>query len=851
MLISLDWIKDFIEEKIETKEDKLSISPKELLNDITLSIAEVEGVEVIGEHWSKIRIARIVGIKRHPEAEKLNLVTFTLSEDNQIVGEVVCGANNVRVDMKVPYAPLGTRFPGGLLLEAKKIRGIVSQGMLCSQTELGMATAEGPSHGLWEMPDDSPLGQTLEEYLHEKNDVIINIDNKSLTHRPDLWGHYGMAREIAAVYRKRGVKLKNCYNKEWEQKQVQQSPITPVLEGESAGLAYYALSINDVKIGPSPAWMAQRLTRVGLRPINNIVDISNYVMLELGIPLHIFDRDLLCGDKIIIRKATVPQNIKTLDGIERQLLPEDTVVADCKRPLVIAGIMGGDESGVKDNTRNILIEVANWKAGAIRRTSARLGLRTDSSQRYEKSLDSKLLMRTMIRTCQLVLELCPEAKVVGKIEMASAGDELNSPPRIIHTSYREINSLLGKEVPKEEIKEILQALEFEVSEVSDVSGVSQISIVVPSFRATKDVECTSCIVEEIGRIVGYNTITPQSPLTPALPVRLSPSKNLERKIQDFMVIQGRSLEIITYPLVGEKLLQQALWPTLNPELILVNALSRDHDRMRPSLIPSLLEAANLNQKSYESFRLFELGRAFTSAFPAAESSEVEKFAQEDYHLGILFFSRTTRPQSPIFLEAVNLVENLFDYIKLKGELVTDNPRLSRPSSMLIPNNWPGKHPQQFYHVMAQGTAVGAINLVNPMVLRSFKIRGEMVIAVINLSTFKDREIKDKVIYKQLPKFPSSIFDCTVIIDGNINVENALQVVRSLKIKELVDCKIADVFTLTSEEKIPGEKTRARAVTLRSVLYHPEKTLSGEFIKETENKIIKKLEQAGFPLKSII
>jgi len=407
MLVSIDWIRDFV--------NVPNLPAKDIYTRFTLATAEVEGIETVNEHLEKIVIAQILSFEKHPEADKLNLVTFTIGNDD--VRKVVCGASNVKVGIKIPYASIGVKLPNGLVLEPKKIRGVLSEGMLCSEEELGFAEE---SEGIMELPADAPLGMNMLEYFKLKKDTILDIDNKSLTHRPDLWGHFGMAREFSAMFE---VALCDRFTKEWNENLKKKftsdkAPVIPRFEGDSAGISYWGLSLDNVTVKESPEWMKARLKACGLRSINNIVDVSNYVMLELGMPLHIFDRDLIAGQEVVIKKLTAEETFKTLDDVDRKLTAGDTVIADQKGTLVLAGIMGGKNSGVTEKTKNIFIEVANWKAAMVRRTSTRLGLRTDSSQRFEKTLDSCLTERTLLRTLELVLELCPEAKVIGKAEYA-------------------------------------------------------------------------------------------------------------------------------------------------------------------------------------------------------------------------------------------------------------------------------------------------------------------------------------------------------------------------------------------------------------------------------------------------
>ncbi len=367
MIISIDWIKDFV--KIP------EISSDELATRFTMATCEVEEVLLTGELLSRVSVAQITEVNKHPDSDHLHLVKF---ETGKGIKEVVCGAPNVKQGLKVPYAPLGTEFPGGFTLVPKKIRGVMSEGMLCSETELSIGSDDS---GLAELPEDAQVGISILDFLGKKRDVLLDIDNKSLTHRPDLWGHYGLAREFAAVF---GEDLKNPYNNNWEKsltdKFSSDKPHVSVeVNSDSSCLGYSGISVDNVTIKDSPDWMKERLEACGLRAINNIVDISNYVMLELGHPLHIFDRDMIEGGRIVVRKAGDLHKFLTLDEIERDLIESDTVVCDTKKPLVIAGIMGGIESGVKESTSSIFIEAANCVDSQIRKTSARLGLRTDSS----------------------------------------------------------------------------------------------------------------------------------------------------------------------------------------------------------------------------------------------------------------------------------------------------------------------------------------------------------------------------------------------------------------------------------------------------------------------------------------
>lgn len=803
MLISLNWIKDFVEIP--------EMSPKELGSLFTLATAEVEDIIVKGESLKPILVVEIKSLKPHPDSDKLNLVTFDYGKGD--TKEVVCGAPNVKVGLKVPYAPIGTTLPNGMTLEPKKIRGILSDGMLCSEVELGLG--EGKS-GLMELSNDAVPGTPLPVYLKMETDVILDVDNKSLTHRPDLWGYMGLAREFAAAHK---MPLKNRFNAEWEKKievtfNKAMSPVKVEVAKDSSCHAYYGLSLDIPKMGETPSYIKNRLESVGLRSINLIVDISNYVMVELGMPNHIFDRTKITGGKVSIRKAGQEMKFKTLDDQNRDLIASDTVIFDSERPLVLAGLMGGLDSGVEPNSTQLFLEVANWEAPEVRKTSVRLGLRTDSSQRYEKTLDSNLCYRTLLRLVELISETCPGTTVVGMPEKW-ANEEKFSKPVLLTISHSQIVKNLGMEIAKDKVRDIFERLDFKVEEKNDVFNVT-----VPTYRTTKDISCTADLIEEIGRMIGYDNIIPVSPMLPVKPIRLSTAKQFHRKIQDFLVLQGKALQVMTYPLTGKDLIQKALWPVANEHLVLVNALSVEQDRMRPSLIPSAIEVAAHNQKHFDEFAFFEIGRSYLD------------YEKERSQILIGLYSKNkTR-----FLEVENLVEKLLNTLNINFNFAPKNEKFP---NAVVPA-WAGLHPHEFTNIQIMGKFVGAINTVHPMVLKNFKMKGFLTLAVIDITDVESKEMKDKTKYQPIPKFPSSSCDFTVVMNKDLPAASVITALNSLKQKEIKSKAIVDVFMMNDLQK---------AVSIRTVFEDFEKTLSPETIKELEQKVVQVLEKAGFPLRS--
>lgn len=808
MDISLNWVNEFVELP--------KIAADDLANAFTMTTAEVEEVKTTNNHLKAIRVAQIKSIEKHPEADKLNLVTFDFGAKE--TKEVVCGAPNVKVGLKIPYAPLGVTLPNGLTLEPKKIRGILSEGMLCSETELGIG--EG-SNGIMELPEDAIIGTPMNEYLKIESDTILDVDNKSLTHRPDLWGHYGIAREFSAAYE---LPLKKPFNAEWTKNMEalftsDASPITPKVEADSSCKAYWGLSVDNIKVGPSPKWLVDRIEAVGLRSISNIVDVSNYVMLELGMPLHIFDRSLIKDNTIHIKRASDGEKFTTLDEVERELKASDTVICDSEKPLVLAGIMGGLNSGVNDETTQIFIETANWVNDEVRKTSTRLGLRSDSSQRYEKSLDSLACYKTLLRTLDIVKKLCPDATVVGKAEYA--GDDLSEiKPVVIKTSLKRINSVLGHSVSEEKLLSIFSHLEFEVEKSGD-----DLNLTLPSFRTSKDLEYEACIIEEVGRVIGYDNIEPMSSMSEIETTRFTPEKSLHRKVQDFMALNGNSYEVMTYPLIGEKLLNKAKWTTMNEELELINALSKDADRMRPSLVPHALNTVSVNAKNFESFSFFELGRSYLP--------DSKTFSKERHQVLIGSYSKTATP----FLELLNTTEKLMNYLGLSYDLALDTGKFANP---LLSKEWFGSHPHELVNIRIMGKFHGVVSSVHPLMLKNFKTKGFFSFTVIDLTDFQAREIKKKAKYTPISKFPTSSFDCTVLVKKELPAAEVIKTLKKVKAKEVTSRKVKEVFALSDE---------FNAVTLTFSFEDASQTLKSEKIKELETSIISTLEASGYPLKA--
>lgn len=822
MKISMDWIEDFV----ELPKD---ISDRELSEQITLGVCEVDDFERKRANLNQVIVAEIIGLEPHPNADKLTLATVNLGHDK--TAAVVCGAPNCRSGIKVPYAPTGTVMSGGHILEQKKIRGIISQGMLCAEDELGLSDNH---EGLMELDNDSPPGSALSGVLDDGdyNDLVLDVDNKSLTHRPDCWGYYGLAREFAVVLEQ---PFNDRFTEEWA-KGLKESistdggkvPVTLHVDPKSSNRGFLGLSMDRIKVDDSPKWMQRRLIAAGMRPINTVVDISNYVMLETGIPNHIFDRREIRGGKIIVRRAGKEMAFLTLDEQKRIIIDSDTMVCDGERELSIAGVMGGLESSIADDTTEIMIEVANWTDAEIRHTSTRLGLRTDASQRYEKSLDSHQLETCLLRLYELFKELYPGSIALGGIQSDNMPEQRKL---VLESSPERISAVLGRTVSEERFTLILEALGFSVKKIpgskagADGKGLTH-RIHVPTWRSTKDIECEADIVEEIGRIIGYETISPVSPRHSIEALRLSPAKIMFRRAQDFLVLKGQALEVMTYPLLGESLLDRADWPLRNENLVLKNALNPEQDRMRPSLIPSLLLSVSNNRKEHENFRIFEYGRSYR------ELSGSE-FSEDLHQIGIAFHSSRENP----FMDLADVVEELIPYLGLKGRLISADFTADHP---LLPKSWPGSHPHELLDVQILGKSRGIVLSIHPHTAQKFKIKGRTAMALLDLTELMNLKLKNVINFQSLDRYPGSNFDLTVVLPEKSYCADAVAVVNKMKLREIRSVGVLDVFKLDENRK---------ALTLRITFRDSEKTLDADFLKKAEDTIIRQLGKAEFHLRS--
>ncbi|MFH1175118.1 MAG: phenylalanine--tRNA ligase subunit beta, partial [bacterium] len=637
MKISLNWLKTIIDIPDE-------ITPEKLAEDLTLKTVEVEGIERKGENLEGVVVGQIKSVKNHLDADNLKICQVDIGENG--LKQVVCGGINLFENMFVAVAKLGARVKWhgqGDLVEIKKtkIRGIDSEGMICAASEIGLEdlfSAESEKEiidlektsftppllseeGLGEVclsEDDKKdanrfrnleAGNSLADFLG-LNDVIIDIDNKSLTNRPDLWGHIGIAREVAAIF---GLKTKiaglprsiffqlanNTPRNDKIEIKVESSKLCP---------RYMAVAMSGIKIEPSPMWMQERLLAIGMRPINNIVDITNFVMLETGQPMHAFNQSSIINEQLSIRNAREGEKIITLDGVERELDENMLVIADSEKPIAIAGIMGGANSEIDENTTEIILEAANFEKVSSRKTASKLGLRTEASMRYEKGLDPNLAELALARCIELIKQIIPNAEISS--EIADIKNFSNN-SFVVEISKEFINKKIGIEIKKEKIEEILKSLGFEVnfssSRRGELKGGEEIlKVKIPSWRATGDIEIPEDIVEEIARIYGYNSIDLKMPEVFIDVQKEDKELNVIKKIKEILSMGSGMSEVCNYAFVSAKQIEDLGMET-EKHIKIANPLSKEQEFLRSNLAISLIKNAKENLRYFDKFKIFEIG----------------------------------------------------------------------------------------------------------------------------------------------------------------------------------------------------------------------------------------------------
>lgn len=792
MKVSLNWLNDFV--------DLSGISPEEIGSRLTMGVVEVEGIEKQGAQLDGIVVGRVTRISAHPDADKLQVCMVSAGEQEV---QVVCGGTNLKKGMLVAFGTVGAtvQWHGGeeMVLKKIKIRGVESSGMICASDEIGLQEMF-PKKSEFEILDltdviSAKAGTPLALALG-LGDVIFDIDNKSMTHRPDLWGHFGLARELSALF---GRKLKEMRPR-------------AVKEGDEVMLAvdvrdpnlcprYMAVVVDGVEVAESPDWMKARLKAVGVNPKNNIVDITNFVMMELGEPMHAFDSDRIntkaatdAVASIAVRRAKAGETLTTLKGDECALDHETLVIADGLRPIALAGIMGGEVSGVVSGTRRIIIESANFDAVNVRRTATRLGLRTDSSARFEKSLDPNMAEVGLRRAVELVRELCPSAKVVSRVADVKNFQLAVGPIELTHEF---LQKKLGTEIETGEVAGILERLGFDVKERR-----GQYSIGVPSWRATKDISIPEDIVEEVARHFGYGKIPPALPDMNIAPPPRDSLLTLKRRVQEALCGEAGFVETLNYSFEKPEWLAR-MGVRTHEHIELDNPVAKDRPLLRRSLIPNLLENIERNLHRSPEVALFEVGRTFIREHDGeyADIGNDARLPLQDTMLAAAYAKKT---DDEPFYELALALQILMNRLGIAY-------RLERTAG-----DEPFIHPGRSAVVFAGGEAVGSIAELHPHTAGVLGIESRTAFFEINLSVLSDCASSASS-YHPLPQYPSVARDIAFLVGvetAHADVERAL-----LHVDELIEeVELFDVYAGRNIEK--GKKSMAYRIVYRS----PDRTL---------------------------
>lgn len=776
MKISLNWVKDYV--------DLDGIDVKWLTDRFTVTTAEIEEVVKLGEDIKEVIIAKIIDIMPHPTSEKLKLIKVWTGEEEV---QSVCGAPNIYVGMIIAFGMIGGSIKGISEIKANKVQEVESFGVACSERELGISNEH---LGLIDLGVSGKVGEDIKAVI-PIDDYIIEIDNKSLTNRPDLWCHYGIAREIAAIT---GRKLKGVDAiKEEELKVLAGEKLDiEILDSEKC-LRYSALAIKGVKPVKSPITMLTRLHYCGLKPINHIVDLSNYVMLDVGQPMHTFDAEVM--KSVVVYSTEKETTFTTLDKAER-VIPQNTLMIGKKRGegAAVAGIMGGANSEITEETTSLLLEAATFEGVCIRKTSSSLGLRTDASIRYEKFLDTSITTLAIGRFVKLLKEHQQNASIASALY-----DNVLNRTKSIHidVDHSFIQTYLGDSIEKQEVIDILRSLEFGICEEK---GIYHIEI--PTFRATKDVTLKVDIVEEILRVHGYNKIKSQPRLMPVVPITQDSMKTLEYAMKDLLTLKYSFHELHSYCWFDSEWLKKLKIDNVKEALRISNSNIKQFEQLRTSLMPNLLQAAFKNKKSYKEFKLYEVGRIFIK-------QDVD--CVQDKYLGVIAYNENGKSGlKEEFLKLKGICDELLLSAKnIAPQYKTEGEKLDYVDS------WADN--KKLLHIYLSGKFIGYIAALNPTLQNIYGAKANVVMLELNLQSIDEIEGAN-ISYEEPSKFPQSYLDFTLISERDKAYSEIENAVKDFKASNIIGVHYISTY---EGENLPAGK---KSTTFRMHIGSKEKTL---------------------------
>lgn len=787
MFLSMNWISDFV--------DLSGLDKLKLINQFSLSTAEVENdIYFKGSDLSGVVVAEIKSVENHPDSKKLHLLKVDAGESE--LTDVVCGAPNVRVGMKTAFAKVGAKI-GEMEIAPRKLAGYLSNGMCCSEKEIGISD---DNSGIMEITDDIPNGTDLKS-VYAIDDIIFEVDNKSLTNRPDLWGHYGIAREFAALS---GRPLKDIGGVDLSK--YDSLPKVDMKIEDSLCQRYSCLQVENIKRTVSPVDMRIRLYYCGMRAINFLADLTNYLMLEMGQPMHAFDSRKV--EKIRIKRFDTPFTFQTLDGVERNIDENTLMICNDNTPVAIAGIMGGLDSEIVDDTTTLTLESATFNAASVRKSTVRLAHRTDASMRYEKCLDPEMTVTAIARFVELLQKYDDGASVVSALtdDYAYHYDNVE-----LKFDKAFVDKYTGIDISNDTIVKTLKSLGFGVELENDSFTVD-----VPSWRATKDVTMKADIIEEITRIYGYDNFDVHTAVAPLYPVRPSIEKTVEDKIKDLLVKRFSLHELHSYVWSYYDELK-TIGLDADGVIKLDGATNPNIETIRRSIIPTQLCQVKSNTSFALRFGIFEIGRVVTGLDENNNCIEKKKLA-------ITLFSKIA-PVSVLFYKLRDILEIMSDDIKHKP--LTFEAKQAE---------YPYQHPVNLNRVFCDGVEIGEIGIVYPTVQKKIDKKASIVYAEIDVEAFANIE-NASIQYIEPSRFPEMEIDLSFISKTFAPISIAIAEAKSPLVKNVY---VTDIY----EDENDGSKS----ITTRIVFAHPERTLTKEEVTEVTDKIIATLKEKGIDLK---
>jgi len=803
MKVSLNWIRDYV--KLPADADL-----KKLAFDLTMSTVEVEDTVDLGAAFHDMVVGVINTIEQHPNADKLKICKTDIGGGR--VEDIVCGGSNLREGMKVAVALPGSvcRWHGeGEPVEIKKskLRGVGSYGMICGAVEIGLenlfpSTEEAHILDLSEF--DAPAGTPLADAL-DLNDIILEIDNKSMTNRPDLWGHYGIAREIAALYDLPMVEFprfdRNVENTSGFHVTLEDAERCPRITGTQ---------IENVSVKASPYWMQNRIWKVGMRPINALVDITNYVMLATGQPSHAYDSDHIAGH-IIVRRAGEGEVLTLLNGKELPLSTDDLVIADDAGVVGLAGVMGGAKDSILSTTHRVILEIANFDAKGIRRTALRYDNRTEASARYEKAIDPERCDQAFDLSMQLFRELYPEMQVTGLVDQYP--QHLKQAEIDVALSWLERR--LGKRLPPEEIKHKMELLGYTITFSGD-----NMHVVVPTWRSTGDVSIQADIMEEVARMYGYENFEAE-PITTSFDGAINQlDKDLERHIKEYLAIRCGMQEVFNYPWMDEQFVNAVLQST-DGILYLSTPPSPAEKYIRSSLLPNLCKDVVKNERYYSEFAIFETAQVFRDENYTSPYDEREKLPSQRKNVAGAFAS-AGKDVTALFRKAKGVIEMMPRYTHMEGFTFKQVEKPVWADNVVWLNIYLGEEKVGDLALLAKKVSMACgIRNLNVML---FEIDQD------SLKPFKSRTNT----FTHMPEYPMTDYDISMLLDGEVQWKDVAQTIGGVKSELLHGAAFVDEYR---GKQVPDGK---KSMTVRLTIGAKDKTLTSTEIEEAASNVLKKL-----------